>query len=273
MAVATVDLKRGEVVGAPQIVTRGWAYDQDTEALLDEARAQVTKALEQALAAGQQRPRDPQPGGPQGPRQAGRGPDPPAPDDRPGHRHRLKPGPGPWRTARRARLRLARASPWSRRCGTTLLPTVTTATKRPAGRSGASRPKGQALVFGPVAPPRTSTATKRGRPTGGRVRPAPGRRGAEQRAGLLASMGAVIAGHATDLWGVVLVTVGVLAALAFYADSLGPAGHDARLGFGDLLGWGRFLVPPVAIAVGLLLVIGRRRRGRRPAPPRSRPGR
>ena len=38
MAVATVDLKRGEVVGTPQIVTRGWAYDHDTEALLDEAR-------------------------------------------------------------------------------------------------------------------------------------------------------------------------------------------------------------------------------------------
>ena len=52
MAVATVDLKRGEVVGTPQIVTRGWAYDQDTEALLEEARAQVTKALEQALGSG-----------------------------------------------------------------------------------------------------------------------------------------------------------------------------------------------------------------------------
>jgi ribonuclease J len=52
MAVATVDLKRGEVVGTPQIVTRGWAYDQDTEAVLEEARAQVTKALEQALASG-----------------------------------------------------------------------------------------------------------------------------------------------------------------------------------------------------------------------------
>jgi ribonuclease J len=52
MAVATVDLKRGEVVGTPQIVTRGWAYDHDTEALLDEARIQVTKALEQALGAG-----------------------------------------------------------------------------------------------------------------------------------------------------------------------------------------------------------------------------
>ncbi len=52
MAVATVDLKQGEVVGVPQIVTRGWAYDQDTDALLDEARAQVTKALAQALASG-----------------------------------------------------------------------------------------------------------------------------------------------------------------------------------------------------------------------------
>jgi ribonuclease J len=52
MAVATVDLKRGEVVGTPQIVTRGWAYDHDTEALLDEARTQVTKALEQALSSG-----------------------------------------------------------------------------------------------------------------------------------------------------------------------------------------------------------------------------
>jgi len=52
MAVATVDLKRGEVVGQPQIVTRGWAYDHDTELLLDEARVQVTKALEQALSSG-----------------------------------------------------------------------------------------------------------------------------------------------------------------------------------------------------------------------------
>jgi ribonuclease J len=52
MAVATVDCKRGEVVGTPQIVTRGWASDQETEALLEEARAEVTKALELALSAG-----------------------------------------------------------------------------------------------------------------------------------------------------------------------------------------------------------------------------
>jgi S-DNA-T family DNA segregation ATPase FtsK/SpoIIIE len=73
-------------------------------------------------------------------------------------------------------------------------------------------------------------------------------------------MWAVIASHAADIWGVVLVTLGVLAAVAFYgsADSLGPAGNDARIAMGDLLGWGRFLVPPVAVAVGVLLVIGRR---------------
>jgi S-DNA-T family DNA segregation ATPase FtsK/SpoIIIE len=57
---------------------------------------------------------------------------------------------------------------------------------------------------------------------------------------------------------VVLVTLGVLAAIAFYGNSLDPAGHYARLSMGDLLGWGRFLVPPVAIGVGLLLLIGRR---------------
>ena len=66
-----------------------------------------------------------------------------------------------------------------------------------------------------------------------------------------------MAGHSTDLWGVVLVTLGVLAALAFYADSLNVAGHDARLFVGDLLGWGRFLVPAAAVAVGLRLLIGR----------------
>ncbi len=74
---------------------------------------------------------------------------------------------------------------------------------------------------------------------------------------MLASMGAVAAGHATDLWGVGLVTLGVLCAVAFYGGSLGPAGHDARVGMGDLLGWGRFLLPPVLIAVGVRMLMGR----------------
>jgi len=73
-------------------------------------------------------------------------------------------------------------------------------------------------------------------------------------------MGAVVASHGTDLWGVVLVTVGVLSGVAFYGGphSLGPAGHGARVGAGDLLGWGRFPVPLVAVAMGLLLLVGYR---------------
>ena len=56
---------------------------------------------------------------------------------------------------------------------------------------------------------------------------------------------------------VVITILGILAAVAFYAGSLGPAGHDGRVAVGDLLGWGRFLVPPVAVAVGILLLVGR----------------
>jgi len=70
-------------------------------------------------------------------------------------------------------------------------------------------------------------------------------------------MGAVAAGHATDLWGVALVTLGVLFGVAFYAGSLGPAGRVARTGVGDLLGWGRFLVPLILVAVGIRMLMGR----------------
>ena len=134
--------------------------------------------------------------------------------------------------------------------------------------------QGQVRVLGPSRSP-ASGSTEARRPTGAGVRAGSARRrGPANPPGLLASMGAVVAGHATDLWGVVLVTLGVLAALAFYADSLGPAGHDARVGVGDLLGWGRFLVPPVAVAVGRPAAdrAPGRRRGRPDRHP-SRPGR
>lgn len=67
----------------------------------------------------------------------------------------------------------------------------------------------------------------------------------------------VVAAHAADVWGVVLVTAGLLSVLAIYADALGPVGHGARHVLGDLLGWGRFLVPVVAVAVGVRLIAGR----------------
>ena len=74
---------------------------------------------------------------------------------------------------------------------------------------------------------------------------------------MAAGMWDVVVAHAADVWGVVLVTAGLLGVLALYADALGPVGHGARQVFGDLLGWGRFLVPVVAVAVGVRLIAGR----------------
>jgi len=52
MVVATVDPHRGEVVGQPQVVTRGWVHAPEAEELLDEASSVVGKALDQALVDG-----------------------------------------------------------------------------------------------------------------------------------------------------------------------------------------------------------------------------
>jgi S-DNA-T family DNA segregation ATPase FtsK/SpoIIIE len=67
-----------------------------------------------------------------------------------------------------------------------------------------------------------------------------------------------VAEHAADVWGVVLVTLGVLAALALYLNALGPVGHGVREGLGALVGWARFLVPVACILVGIRLIAGRR---------------
>ncbi|MDA8275210.1 MAG: ribonuclease J [Actinomycetota bacterium] len=54
MVVATVDLRAADVVGVPQLVTRGWVVDPVTEKVLEEARAAVADALAHALAEGNQ---------------------------------------------------------------------------------------------------------------------------------------------------------------------------------------------------------------------------
>ncbi|MEJ7766123.1 MAG: ribonuclease J, partial [Acidimicrobiales bacterium] len=46
VVVVTVDVKTGEVVSGPEIITRGWIHAPDAEPLLDEARQVVTAALE-----------------------------------------------------------------------------------------------------------------------------------------------------------------------------------------------------------------------------------
>jgi ribonuclease J len=52
VVVATVDLQRREVVGTPEIVTRGWVHAPEAEDVLEEAGETVRKELEAALAEG-----------------------------------------------------------------------------------------------------------------------------------------------------------------------------------------------------------------------------
>jgi ribonuclease J len=52
MVVITVDAKSGEVLTGPEIITRGWVYAPEAEALLDEARQAVLAALDEAAASG-----------------------------------------------------------------------------------------------------------------------------------------------------------------------------------------------------------------------------
>jgi ribonuclease J len=52
VVIVTVDSQTNEIVGEPEIVTRGWVYAPEAEPLLDEAKAQVRAEVEAALAEG-----------------------------------------------------------------------------------------------------------------------------------------------------------------------------------------------------------------------------
>ena len=114
------------------------------------------------------------------------------------------------------------------------------------------------------------TATRRRPPTrrpAGRRPPArrgPGKRRPAASAGRgLGRVRDAVATHlgrqSDDVWGVVLVVAGLLAALGIYADLTGPVGRVLRSGAGYALGWGRYGVPLALIAIGLTLLRGRPR--------------
>jgi ribonuclease J len=50
--VVTVDTRTGEVLTGPEIITRGWVYAPEAEALLEEACKVVRANLEEATVAG-----------------------------------------------------------------------------------------------------------------------------------------------------------------------------------------------------------------------------
>ena len=55
------------------------------------------------------------------------------------------------------------------------------------------------------------------------------------------------------------MTLGVLLALALYGRALGPVGHGVDVGLGQVVGWARYVVPPVCVVAGVLIIAGRRR--------------
>ena len=67
-----------------------------------------------------------------------------------------------------------------------------------------------------------------------------------------------------DVWGLLLILAGVLAALGIYADLTGPVGRVLDDGAGAIFGWGRLLLPLTLVGVGTVLVRGA---------PRTEPGR
>ncbi len=62
-----------------------------------------------------------------------------------------------------------------------------------------------------------------------------------------------------DVWGLLLLALGVVAALGIYADLTGPVGHFIRDLAGLLFGWGRLALPLAIAGVGFALLQGRPR--------------
>ncbi len=60
-----------------------------------------------------------------------------------------------------------------------------------------------------------------------------------------------------DVWGLVLITLGLVSALGIYADLTGPAGRVLREAAADAFGVGRLFVPVALCGVGGVLVRGR----------------
>jgi S-DNA-T family DNA segregation ATPase FtsK/SpoIIIE len=64
-----------------------------------------------------------------------------------------------------------------------------------------------------------------------------------------------LSAHATDLWGVLLVVLGLVGGLGIYADLTGPAGRSIDVLSGGLVGQARWVVPALLIGAGVFLLL------------------
>jgi S-DNA-T family DNA segregation ATPase FtsK/SpoIIIE len=88
-------------------------------------------------------------------------------------------------------------------------------------------------------------AVSRASRSGGRTPPAPS--------------GGLFGDHAADLGAIALATLGILLSLAIYGGAAGSVGHGVDQVLATAVGWTRFLLPPVFVLGGVLIIAGRRR--------------
>jgi DNA segregation ATPase FtsK/SpoIIIE, S-DNA-T family len=110
------------------------------------------------------------------------------------------------------------------------------------------------------SPAKGGKGAKAGTTSKARSRPAPAKGGGDGP-GLIGRTGRAFASHLgeqkQDVVGVTLVLVGVLAGLGLYAGAGGPVGDFLEAVARGLLGIAGYLVPPLIVWFGLLVVLGR----------------
>ncbi|MHB1781552.1 MAG: DNA translocase FtsK [Acidimicrobiales bacterium] len=133
---------------------------------------------------------------------------------------------------------------------------------------GADATAGRSTRSQPSPSPRRAAqhkgkASHKGKAPARRSSPAPGPRRAVAPARLPASrrIARLVARQPDELWGWLLVVLGLLLVLGVHADVLGLAGHYLRRYGAAVLGWGLDVLPLGLVAVGASLVAGKSRRG------------
>ena len=66
----------------------------------------------------------------------------------------------------------------------------------------------------------------------------------------------IFAGHGRDVWGALLVIVGLVSAFGIYAGGAGTVGGALETAFGAAFGLLRFIVPPALVGAGVVLIAG-----------------
>jgi S-DNA-T family DNA segregation ATPase FtsK/SpoIIIE len=129
------------------------------------------------------------------------------------------------------------------------------AASRSASKSKSSSRSGSGTASRSKAPASKGRASHAASRSGSRASRRSGGRAAASRS----AQRGLFSDHAADLWAIGLATLGILLALALYGDAAGTVGHGVDVALGAVVGWIRFLLPPICVVVGVVIIVGRHR--------------